>query len=167
MRNGLRSTALEACLLRRLERERREPVARERPARERADEVVAAADDVRVERVRPLDVLLDEVLLVLGDRDVQAAVGDEAAVLDRVGVRLGERDELVVLLEVGEVEAGGEAHGLERELARTLEVVDERAELYRQRPAETPGMHSLRSACGRAPKATKNRLLTYVMCGAR
>ena len=52
---------------------------------------------MRVERVRPLDVLLDEVLLVLGDRDVEPAVRDEPPVLDCVRIRLGEGDELVVL----------------------------------------------------------------------
>ena len=52
-----------------------------------------------------------------------------------VGVGLGERDELVVLLEVGEVEPGGEADGLERELARALELVDERRQLPLRRRA--------------------------------
>ena len=60
---------------------------------------------LRVQRVRPRDVLLDEVLVVLGHGDVEPAVRDDAAAVDRVLAGLGERDELVVLLVVGEVEA--------------------------------------------------------------
>ena len=40
--------------------------------------------------------LLDEVLVVLGDGDVEPAVRDDPAAVDRVLVRVGERDELVV-----------------------------------------------------------------------
>ena len=75
--------------------------------------------------------LLDEVLVVLGGRDVEAAVGDDPAALDRVAAGLGERDELALDRALGEVEPGRPAHGLERGLARPLERLDERPQLAR------------------------------------
>ena len=62
-------------LARYLSHERREPVAAERVARERAAEIAGSVARPRVQRVRALDVLLDEVLVVLGDGDVEAAIG--------------------------------------------------------------------------------------------
>jgi hypothetical protein len=115
--------------------ERGQPVVAEREAPERTAEVGAAADAPRVERVRPLDVLLDEVIVVLGDVDVQAARGDDAAGVDRVLVRLRQRHELVVALVVGEVEARGDAHRLERDLPRALERLHELCELALARHA--------------------------------
>jgi len=48
-----------------------------------------------------LDMLLDDVVLVLRRREVEAGARDEATALDRVEVGIAERDEDVVLLEVG------------------------------------------------------------------
>lgn len=80
------------------------------------DEVVANAFECRVERVRALDVRLGEVLLVLGDVDVEACAGDDPAALDCVLARLSQCDERVVLLVVGEVEARDPAGELEPHL---------------------------------------------------
>ena len=110
-----------------LARERREPVGAERVAGERAAEVRAPVRATGVERVRALDVLLEEVLVVLVDGDVEPAVGDDPALLDRIGVRLGERDELALDGALGKVEAGRPANRLERSLARPLERLDEHA----------------------------------------
>jgi hypothetical protein len=60
------------------------------------------------------DLLLDEVVLILAGCDVESAARGEPAALERVVVRIGERDELVVLLEVRDGEAAGPAHVLER-----------------------------------------------------
>ena len=79
---------------------------------ERAAEVGAAVVR-RVERVRALDVLLDEVLVVLGGADVEPAVGDDPAALDRIDAGLGERDELALDRTSGELEPGRPAHGRE------------------------------------------------------
>ena len=60
---------------------------------------------------------------------------DDAAALDRVLARLAQRHERVVLLEVGEVEAGHPARELDRCLARPFELGHERRELRpRRRP---------------------------------
>ena len=135
LRNGLRSRRVETDLGGDLLGERGEPVGRERVTRERAAQVRAALDEARVERVRPLHVLLDEVLVVLGDRDVEAAVRDDPAAVDRVLAGLVERDELVVLLVVGEVEAGRQANSLECDLPCPLQPLDERRQLLLARGA--------------------------------
>jgi hypothetical protein len=72
-----------------------------------------------VERVRALDVLLDEVLVVLSDRDVEASVGSDAAALDRVRAGSRERDERALDRALGEVEAGRPADRLERGVSRS------------------------------------------------
>ena len=134
---GVAARRLHARLARRLQRERRERGAVECVARERAAEVGAAVAPARVERVRALDVLLDEVLVVLGGADVQATVGDDPPPLDRVRPRLGERDELALDGALGEVEPSRPAHGLERGLPCPLQRVDERPQLPpRRRPVE-------------------------------
>ena len=126
LRNGLRSpgsrpassAASAASGERRSARARSARAARRGRSRARAAAEWSAFDHG--------DVLLDEVVVVLGDGDVEPAVRDDPAAVDRVLAGLVERDELVVLLVVGEVEAGGEADGLERDLARPLELLDER-----------------------------------------
>ena len=74
----------EACFACRLARERREPVVIQRVAREGTAEVRASAAEVGVEGVRALDMLLFEVVVVVGRRDVEAVVRVDAAALDRV-----------------------------------------------------------------------------------
>ena len=83
----------------------------------------------RVEGIRALDVLLGELLVVLRNLDVQPAVGDDAATLDRVVDGMGERNELGVDVTLGKLEAGRPAHGLEGSLACPLERVDEHLQL--------------------------------------
>src|SRR5579862_8160078 len=80
---------------------------------------------------RALDVLLDEMLVVLRGDDVEPAVGDDAAALDRVLAGLRERDELAFDRAFRELESRDPANRLERRLARTLERVDERPQLTR------------------------------------
>ena len=99
---------------------------RERVARERAGEVRAAAAQLRLERVRALDVQLFEVLVVLRRREVETGARADPAALDRVLVRLREGDEVAVDDALREVEARRPAHRLERRLARSLERLDER-----------------------------------------
>ena len=72
---------------------------------------------------------LGEVPLVLGHVDVETRAADDAAALDRVLARLPQRDERVVLLVVGEVEARDEARQLDRGVARPLELGHERLQL--------------------------------------
>ena len=110
LRNGLRSDDVEAGLLRGLARERREPVGGERETRERAAQVRAALAQLRVKRVRPRDVLLDEVVVVLGHGDVEAAARDDPTAVDRIFAGLVEGNELVVLLVVREFEARRDLH---------------------------------------------------------
>jgi len=92
-------------------------------------------------------VVLDEVLVVLGDGDVQPTVRDDAAAVDRILARLRESDEFVVLLVVGKVEARGDPYRFERDFACAFELLDERCELPLARgpvPAAHPdvdGMH--------------------------
>ena len=123
--NGLRHDGPSPASRGRLAGERRQPVEVEAEARERADEVGAAVPQPRVERVRVLDVLLDEVLVVLGDRDVEPAVETMRPSFDRVLVRVARaRRARSPRSKSGNVEAGRPAHGLERGLARPLERLD-------------------------------------------
>src|SRR5581483_11906247 len=95
-----------------------------------------------MERVRALDVLLLEPLLVLGCGDVEACVRAHTPVLDRVRVAARERDERAADGVSWEVEAGRPAHGVERGLARAFERLDERAQLAsRRRPVEAADTH--------------------------
>ncbi len=68
-----------------------------------------------------LDVLLDEVRGVVLRTDVEAAARDQPAALDGVGLRVRQRDELVVLLELGKWQSGGEPHSVSRESPNLLE----------------------------------------------
>ncbi len=136
---GVADDVAEPDLGRDLPRERRQLGRVERVARERADEVVADARERRVQRVRALDVRLGEVLLVLRDVDVEARARDDAAALDRVLARLAQRDEGVVLLVVGEVEAGHPARELDRRVAGPLELRHESGQL-------TPGRRPVHAA---------------------
>ena len=89
----------------------------------------------RVQRVRVGDVLLDEVVLVLRHRDVEAGARDDAALVERVLVGVAQRHELVVLLEVGEGERRRERHRLEREVESALEPLLDRPQLLARRHA--------------------------------
>ena len=127
--NGLLQTGGKAGLGRRLPCDGREPVRAQRVAGERTHEVGAALAQPGVQRVRVGHLLLDEVLLVLVGRDVEAAARHEPAPLERVVLGVGEGHELVVLVELGEVEPARPAHGLERELARLLQPLGQAAQL--------------------------------------
>ena len=98
LRNGLRSSGPTPASSAASRASGDEPVVSEGVAGERSAEVGATAPHRGVESVRPFDVLLDEVLVVLRDRDVETTVRDDPSLVDRVLVRLGERNELVVLL---------------------------------------------------------------------
>jgi hypothetical protein len=90
-------------------------------AGERPGEVGAAAADAGVQGVRVCHRLLDEPVVELARGDVEPGRGDDPPSIDGVlAVRL-ERDELVIMLEVGERQRPRPAHGLERRLARALE----------------------------------------------
>ena len=134
LRNGLRSDGSRPAS-RGLARERRELVGGEREARERAAQVRAALAELRVERVRARHVLLDEVFVVIGARRCRGRGWRRSAAVDRVFAGLVERDELVVLLVVREVEARRDLHRRERDLARTLKLLDQRRELSLARRA--------------------------------
>jgi hypothetical protein len=81
-----------------------------------------------MERCRVRHLLLDEVLRVLGRLEIEPARRRQAPILDRVSVRIGERDELIGLLEVGERQLGEEPH----RLARGLDAVGEHRRHRRQ-----------------------------------
>ena len=103
---------LKAGLVGGVPRRRREAIARQRVARERPDEVGAALLQPRVERIRVRDVELLDVVEELLDGDVEPTIRDDPeAAVDRILARRVESQELVVLLEVGEVEAGCEGDG--------------------------------------------------------
>ena len=86
--NGLRQSAPEAGLARRVARERAQRVRREAVARERAREVAAALAQPRVQRVRVLDVLLDDVVVELARARCRAR-GRRRSVRGRSGSRPG------------------------------------------------------------------------------
>src|SRR5580765_6243749 len=78
------------------------------------------------------------VLVVLTRGDVEAGVRVNAAALDRVVIRVVERDQLAIDSTLGKIEACSPADGLERRLAGALERLDERPELpVRRGPVET------------------------------
>src|SRR5262245_654899 len=54
-------------------------------------------------------------------RDVQATVGNNPALIERIFTRMAQRDEFVVLLEIGKVERGRPAYGLQRLVARPFQ----------------------------------------------
>ena len=95
-------------------------------AGERADEVVASREEPSVlrRRVRHLELL--DVARELVDRDVEAAIGHDPIAEHRVVVTVVERDELVVGVEFGEVEAGDPLAHVDRQLQRSGEPGPER-----------------------------------------
>ena len=127
--NGLRHDGPEPRIGRRLAGDGREAVAAEGVAGERPGEVRPAVAQPRVQRRRVRHLVLGEVLPVLRGREVEPAAGRQAPALDRVGAGRAQRDELEVLLEVGARQAGRPRHRLARELARHLELLDDRGEL--------------------------------------
>ena len=110
----------------------------ERVPRERAAKVGAALPQPRMQRVRPLDMKLLEVLVVLRDVDVEPAVGHDSPPLDRVLVGMGQRDELALDRSLWELEPRRPAHCFECRLPRTLERLDVRAQLPSGRCAVEP-----------------------------
>ena len=84
-----------------------------------------------MERVRPGDVLLDEVVVVFAT--AMSSPAFETMRPRSIGYSSGsdEADELVVATVVREVESGRERHRLERDLPRALELLDERPQLAR------------------------------------
>ena len=132
----------ETGLGRRLLRERGEPVAVQRVPGERPAEVDAAVAQARVQRIRALYVLLAEVCVVLGRREVEPGCRDDPAALDRVLVRARQRDELAIDGAIREVEACDPAHRFERGDPRPLERLAELEELAaRRRAVEAADAH--------------------------
>ena len=72
-----------------------------------------------------LDVLLDEVVLVLGDGDVEAAARDEPSLAERVLVGVAKRDELVVGGEIRKRETAGDRQELGGDRANGAELLSE------------------------------------------
>ena len=139
---GVAAGDLEADLAGNLARERRQPVGAERVPSERAAEIRASVRATGMERVRALDMLLEEVPVVLFDADVEPAVGDDAPALDRVGTRLGECDQLALDGTLRKLEPGCPANRLQRGFTRPLERLDELAQLALPRRAvETADLH--------------------------
>src|SRR4051812_44515630 len=100
-------------------------------------------------------------LLVLGDGDVEPAVRHEPAAVDRVLAGMVERDQLVVLLVVGEVEAGGDLHRLERDLPRALERRHERHQLPLPRRRYHPPTFTLIGCTSRPPTTVISSLPVF------
>ena len=75
-------------------------------ARQRPHQVRASAAHHRVQGVRMLHVLLDEVIFILGGIDVQTAIRNQPAFVQRIFVRVDEGHEFVVLLKIRKLEPG-------------------------------------------------------------
>ena len=138
LRKGLRAGGASPASARGLLRERRQLVEAEVEAGDRAGQVGRAVHEPSVQRIRVLDVLLDHVVVELLRREVAAPRRDDPAALDRVLALLPQRHQLVVELELRERKRGGQAHGLDRDLACPLERLDERGQLTMRRSAVEP-----------------------------
>ena len=133
---GLRQPVRDPGLLGRAAGERSETIRVQVEARERTHEVVAPGrPQSRVEGRRVRHVLLHEVLVVLGDRDVEAVARDDPALGDRVVRRMSERDEAVVPLEGGEGEPRDPVDRVHRDLARPFQRLEHRPQLVAGRSA--------------------------------
>ena len=114
------------------------------PASERADLVPAIAVERGVQRRGVFDVELAEPFAVLVDVDVEAEVGHDAALVERVLAGVTQRHELGVLGQPvgdrGELEAGDPAHQGGGRVVRPLEIGEQLVELpsarYPVEPAE-------------------------------
>ena len=84
---------------------------------ERSDVVPAAFVELGVQRRGVCNVHLGRVLLELRGVDVEATVRHDAAFVERVLVGMTQRDELVVLREIGEVEACGPSDEVDTDVA--------------------------------------------------
>ena len=121
---GCGSPSPRPASARRLGGQRREALAVELEARQRPGQVGAALAQPRVQRVRVRDLLLLEGRRRTRRRRCRAPVGRRSG-RGRSGTRPGSErsaDQLVVALELGEVEAGGPAHRLQRLLAAALQL---------------------------------------------
>ena len=120
---------------RRLLRERRQPLEIEAVAGERPDQVRATAAQARMQRGRAREMDFLEMVVILRGGDVEAAVRDDAALVERIFVRVSQRDKSVVPLALGKVEPSGPAHGFDRCIARPFEAFGERLEFAPARRA--------------------------------
>ena len=89
-------------LLRGILGERRQLLEVQSEPRERPDQIGAALARARLQRVGMRDVALCEMLVIFGRADVQSPVRDNATLIQRVFVGVGQRHELVVAVAVGD-----------------------------------------------------------------
>ena len=84
--NGFRHTGPKSGGGGKLADRSRQAVEIQRIAGQRADEIGAAAFERRVQRGRMRDLALLEFRIVVGDVDIEAAAGDETALVERIFV---------------------------------------------------------------------------------
>ena len=139
---GVAARPVEPGLAGGLRGARREEARVEVVAGQGADQVALAATEVGVERRRVTDLLLRHVVEELLLAHIKASVRHERPCSDRVVARIAQRDERVVLLVVGEVEAGDPADGLQRVVAGLFEAGGERGQLAPGgHPVEATDLH--------------------------
>ena len=73
--------------------------------------------------IRVLDLLLHKMVFIFGDIDVQTLVRYQAALVEWIFVRMAQRNKLIVLLKIGELQCRRPAHGLHRCIQRPFQVV--------------------------------------------
>ena len=99
-----------------------------------------------------------EMRVVLVRRDVQPLVRHHMPGIERILARRAQRHELVVALAIGKIEAGHPAHRRQRDVARALQRLDQRAQLASRRraiEAADPHVH-------RMDRATAEQLQDFV-----
>ena len=143
LRKASRHGDFEADLGGNLPCERRQPVGAQRVACERAAEIRASVRATGMERVRALDMLLEEVLRRTPRRR-RRAPGRRRPGPARSHTQPGsvERDELALDRPLGELEAGRPADRLQRGFTRPLERLDELVQLaLPRRSVEAADLH--------------------------
>ncbi len=110
LRNGLRQSAPEPGGRGGLAGQRREPLLAQRVPGDRPGQVPPPTGQGGVQRGGVCDVLLDDVLLEVADGEGQPAVRGRGTGLDRVASRFDQCEQFVVVVEVGNVEAGHPLH---------------------------------------------------------
>ena len=75
-----------------------------------------------MQRIRPLDVILDEVVVPLRNGDIESLVGHDAAFVERILERMAHRDELEILLDVRESEPGHQLDRFDASVAGPLQL---------------------------------------------
>ena len=106
-----------------------QPVEVQRIARQRPDQVGAAALEQRMQRRRMRHLALLEFALVVGDVEVQAATGHQPALVERIFVRMAQGDELVVALDPREGKPRHPAHQFDGRLAGAAQLRGQRRQL--------------------------------------